>query len=231
LTYKENTSGDYLTVNVPFANYAFFGYNGPTAKFENADECWMTLTPKADTTNIYRVEMRVGRVVGDKVVDGVLNTMAGPNGENVGYLALYDAEGVVYTVVQCILDPTFVAPPIFEVDTSAVAFMGEETFDATIDFLKPTDPDYDAQVAASYPGIIQVKLTHRNAMASYVGMKLPEFSTWRSTESWLKVIQNAGLPCVSMMDLVGNSGRGVITFYDENSRAVLRMVCVFGYNG
>lgn len=231
LSYKDKESGDFLTVNVPFASYAFFGYDGPTAKFENADECWLALTPKADTTNIYRVEMRPGKVVDGEVVGGVLNTMAGPNGENVGYLALYDAEGVVYAVIQCVLDPNFVAPPVFEVDTSAVAFMGEETFDATIEFLKPDDRDYDAQVAASYPGIIQVRVTHRNAMASYVGMKLPEFSDWRSTESWLKVIQNAGLPCVSMMDLTGNSGKGVITFYDENGRAVLRMVCVFGFNG
>ena len=231
LTYKQSTSGDYLTVNVPFASYAFFGYDGASAKFEEGEECWLDFTPKADTVNIYRVEMRAGKLVEDEVVGGVLNTKPGPNGENVGYLALYDAEGAVYAVVQCILDPSFVAPPVFEVDQSAVAFMGEETFDATIDFLKPTDPDYDAQVAASYPGIIQVKVTHRNAMASYVGMKLPAYSTWRSTESWLKIIQNAGMPCVSMMDLVGNSGRGVITFYDENSRAVLRMVCVFGYNG
>ena len=127
------------------------------------------------------------------------------------------------------LDPNYEVPPVFEVDTSAVAFIGEETFDATIDFLKPGDPDYDTSAAASYPGVIQVRLTHRNAMASYVGMKLPEYSTWRSTQSWLKVSQNAGLPCINMMDLVGNSGRGTITFYDENSRAVLIMVCVFGF--
>lgn len=226
LTYKENTSGDYLTVNVPFAKYAFFGYDGPTAKFENADECWLTFEPKADSANIYRVEMREGNNSGQ-----VPNTMAGPNGENIAYLALYDAEDVVYCVIQCILDPSFVAPPIYEVDTSAVAFMGEETFDATIEFLEPGDPDFDTQAASSYPGLIQVKVTHRNAMSSYVGMKLPEYSTWRSTESWLKIIENAGLPCVSMLDLVGNSGRGIITFYDENGGAVVRMVCVFGYYG
>ena len=189
--------------------------------FEDLDKCWVSMEQKADTTGIYHVVMNPTK---DKP-----NTLAGPNGENVAYMVFYNAEGAIYAVLQCVLDPNYEVPPVFEVDTSAVAFIGEETFDATIEFLKPGDPDYDTSAAASYPGVIQVRLTHRNAMASYVGMKLPEYSTWRSTQSWLKVSQNAGLPCINMMDLVGNSGRGTITFYDENSRAVLIMVCVFGF--
>lgn len=226
LSYRDNESGDYLTFNVPFAKYELFGYDGPTAKFENLDECWFTFDQKSDTTNIYKVTARLGTKSGQ-----VPNIMAGPEGENVAYLAFYDDADEVYAVIQLVMDANYVAPPIFEVDTSAVAFIGEETFDATIEFLKPGDPDYDSQAASAYPGVIQVKVTHRNAMASLVGMKLPEYATWRSTQSWLKISENAGLPCVNMMDLVGNSGRGVITFYDENSKAVLIMVCVFGYNG
>ncbi len=226
LNYKNNESGDSLKFNVPFTRYEMYGYDGASAKFASEDECWFTLNTLDANTNTYKVVSRLGSKSGQ-----VENNLAGPNGENVAYLVFYNSEDVAYAVIQFVQDANYVAPPVFEVDTSAVAFLGEETFDATIEFLKPGDPDYDSQAAAAYPGVIQVKVTHRNAMASYVGMKLPEYATWRSTQSWLKISENAGQPCVNMMDLVGNSGRGVITFYDENSKAVLIMVCVFGFNG
>lgn len=216
LSYKTADSGDFLNFNTPFSRYEVFGYNGADDMFGAADECWISLVAHAEIPDCYKV------VMNDK-----LNTKPGPEGENVAYIVFYNSENVAYAVVECVLDENFVAPPVYEVDTSAVAFIGEETFDATIEFLTPSDPDWDT----AYPNVIQVRLTHRNAMASYVGMKLPAFKTWRSTQSWLKVIQNAGLPCVSMMDLSGNSGRGVITFYDENNTAVLIMHCVFGFLG
>jgi hypothetical protein len=62
-------------------------------------------------------------------------------------------------------------------------------------------------------------------------MKLPEFTTWRSTQEWLQISYNAGLPCVDMQKLTGNKGKGVITLYDANNTAVAILVCVFGYNG
>lgn len=222
LSYKETESGDYLTFNVPFSRYEVYGYAGQTDKFESTDDCWITLAANPDTEieNCYRINMN------DKK-----NTKKGPNGENVAYVVFYNASDVAYAVVECVLDANFVAPPVYEVDTSAVAFLGEESFGETLEFLTPSDPDWNATAAAQYPGIIQVRINHRSAMSSLRGMKLPAFTTWRSTQEWLQIAYNAGLPCVDMQKLTGNKGKGVITLYDENNTAVAILVCVFGYNG
>ena len=222
LSYKEKDSGDYLTFNVPFSRYEVYGYAGQSDKFENLDDCWISLSANPDTEieNCYRINM-----------DDKKNTKKGPNGENVAYVVFYNSENVAYAVVECVLDANYVAPPSYEVDTSAVAFIGEESFGETIEFLTPSDPDWNATAASQYPGIIQVRINHRSAMSSLRGMKLPDFTTWRSTQEWLQISYNAGLPCVDMQKLTGNKGKGVITLYDANNTAVAILVCVFGYNG
>ncbi|MBP3425944.1 MAG: hypothetical protein J6K81_04420 [Rikenellaceae bacterium] len=219
LSYSQADTGDYLTFNVPFSSYEVYGYNGQSDKFESLDGCWISLSAHAENENCYKVMM-----------DDKKNTKPGPDGQNVAYLVFYGEDKAAYAVVECVLDENFVAPPIYEVDTSAVAFLGEESFGETLEFLTPSDPDWNAEAAVSYPGLIQVRVVHRSAMSSLRGMKFPEFTTWRSTQDWLKIAYNAGLPCVDMQALTGNKGRGVITLYNGDT-AVVIIVCVFGYMG
>lgn len=208
LTYKSNESTGDLVFTFPFESYEIYGFDAKT-KYEDTDKCWIRIVKVDDNPrgeeHCYRIEMRLG--------EEYPNTLAGPDGENEATFVFYDASGVAYAMIYCVMDPTLSTITGAEGDVKFANPTDAATKGAVLEVMAPEDESYDKDMAAH--GTLQYRL-YLTPKSKSIALILPEYAMVWSYNSAITTEQSADGKYTYVNVDSDKSVTGNISYYKPN---------------
>ena len=167
-------------VNVEYASYRIFGFNGEDAEYEDLSSCWIALE-EGQLEGSTRVKMRLG--------EEYPNTLAGPDGENEATIVFYNANGVAQAMIYCVLTKS--STPGGNTGNKTVTLVDAKAAAAAGVYLEPVvegDEHYSPELA--YMGIPQFYVYFKKGAT--VALNVPTYIYGMSYDpEWLNLEQTS----------------------------------------
>ncbi len=230
LNYTSTEAVGEFFVQVDYASYRIFGFDGPDEEYTDLESCWIALEEGAQTGS-KRVTMRLGEqyTAADGSTKTYENPLAGDGGENEATIVFYDRDGVALTMLYCSL--TKGSTPGGEVDENAVSFVDAEAAAAAGIYLKPmvqTDADYSHELA--YMEVPQYYVIFTKPAS--VALNVPSYIYGHSyNTSWMNVEQSSETVVTLVATETSAGTKSAVTLYAsmglEGATSAAQLTCLY----
>ena len=176
-------------INVNYASYRIFGFDGESAEYTDLSTCWIALE-EGQQQGSKRVKMRLGEsyTASDGSTKVYENPLAGYDGENEATIVFYDANGVAQAMIYCILSKSSTPGGS---DIKTVSFVDAKAAAAAGVYLEPIvegDEHFSAELA--YMGVPQYYVYFTKAAT--VALQVPTYIYGMSYDpEWLNLEQTS----------------------------------------
>ena len=231
LNYTSTEAVGEFFVQVDYASYRIFGFDGPDEEYTDLESCWIALEEGAQTGS-KRVTMRLGEqyTAADGSTKTYENPLAGDGGENEATIVFYDRDGVALTMLYCSLTKGS-TPGGGEVDENAVSFVDAEAAAAAGVYLKPmvqTDADYSHELA--YMEVPQYYVIFTKPAS--VALNVPSYIYGHSyNTSWMNVEQSSETVATLVATETSAGTKSAVTLYAsmglEGATSAAQLTCLY----